>query len=230
MLASMMVMIYMRIDQIMLKQLSTAEEMGKYAGAVRLSEAWYFVLMAISASIFPKLVRASALSESEFTSLASRFYAAMILICYAFALPLSLLSPYVSAWLFGGKFQGMESMLFICAWAGLFVGIGLARGAYLTAKNLNTFQFYSTAVGALLNIALNFAWIPQYGGRGAAFATLISYAVAGYVSNFFYAPARKQGWIITKLLLPWNAWRTFDWRQFVHSLNAIRGQSNEYSV
>jgi O-antigen/teichoic acid export membrane protein len=223
MFAGLMVMLYMRVDQVMLKNLSTAQEMGKYAGAVRLSEAWYFVLTAITASIFPKLVSANVASQEEFDSIACRFYAVMILVAYAFALPLSLFSGVLSSLLFGEQFRGMEGMLSVGAWAGLFVGIGLARGSCLTAKNLNTFQLVSTGLGALVNIALNLVLIPGYGGRGAAFATLISYALAGYISSFFYGPARGQAVMTTKLLLPWNAWQSFDWQQFVTSFRTVRG-------
>jgi O-antigen/teichoic acid export membrane protein len=222
MFAGLMVMLYMRVDQVMLKSLSTVQEMGKYAGAVRLSEAWYFVLTAISVSIFPKLVSANKASPGEFDSLARRLYSVMILIGYAFALPLSLFSGVLTSALFGEQFRGMESMLAIGAWAGVFVGIGLARGACLTAKNLNAFQFVSTGFGALANIILNIVLIPTHGGRGAALATLISYAVAGYLTSFFYSPTRGQALMTTHLLLPWNAWKSFDWQQFTASFRTVR--------
>ena len=217
MFAGVMITLYMRLDQVMLKSLSTPEEMGKYAGAVRLSEAWYFVLIAMSASVFPKLVDASSISEAHFNLIVKRFYSAMILVSYAFATALSLSSTPLS-WLYGADFKGMEGMLFLCAWAGLFVGIGLARGAYLTAKGLNRFQLCATTSGAVVNIGLNLYLIPRYGGTGAALATLVSYAFSGYLSSFFYKPARLQGWIITKLLLPWNAWRSLDWTELLDRL------------
>ena len=56
-----------------------------------------------------------------------------------------------------------------------------------------------------------------YGGRGAATATLLSYAVAGFGTSFLYAPMRRQGRIILELLLPWNAWRELDWREVLSS-------------
>jgi len=211
-ISSLMVMVYMRIDQVMLERLSSPGELGKYAGSVRLSEAWYFVLMAISTSVFPRLVDAYAVSEDQLDLTVRRYYAAMILVAYAFAVPISLSASILSRVLFGAQFNGMESMLSIGVWAGMFVGVALVRGAYCTAKNLNRFLLYSTTAGAVVNVVLNLILMPKYGGRGAAAATLISYAIAGYGTSFFYRPTVQQGKLISQLLLPWNAWRYLNWR------------------
>jgi O-antigen/teichoic acid export membrane protein len=221
MFASLMVIIYLRIDQVMLKSLSSAEEVGKYAASVRLSEGWYFVLVAISTSIFPKLVDANPFSQDRLDSTVRRSYAAMVLVAYVFALLLSVFSGVLSTALYGAQYRGMQAMLAISVWAGLFVGIGLVRGAYCSAKNLNTFQLWSTAVGAILNILLNLVLIPQYGGRGAAIATLASYAVAAYGTSFFYGPTMHQGRIATQMLMPWNAWRYSNWREAFASFRRI---------
>ena len=223
MFASLMVIIYMRIDQVMLKSLSSVQEIGKYAASVRISEGWYFILMAISTSIFPKLVDANAVSQDRLDSTVRRFYAAMVFVAYVFALPLSLFSGVLSTILFGAQYDGMETMLAISVWAGVFVGVGLVRGSYCSAKNLNTFLLISTAVGAVLNILLNLFLIPRYGGRGAAIATLASYAVAGYGTSFFYGPTRHQGRIITQMFMPWNAWRYSNWREVLDSFRRLHG-------
>ncbi|HEY2380150.1 MAG TPA: flippase [Terriglobia bacterium] len=223
MFASLMVMVYMRIDQVMLKSLSSVQEIGKYAASVRISEGWYFVLVAISTSIFPKLVDANAVSQDRLDSTVRRFYAAMVLVAYVFALPLSLFSGVVSTALYGAEYEGMQTMLAISVWAGVFVGVGLIRSAYCNARNLNTFLLLSTAAGAVLNILLNFTLIPQYGGRGAAVATLAAYAVGGYATSFFYGPTVHQGRIVTQMFMPWNAWKYSNWRDVFASLRRLRG-------
>jgi O-antigen/teichoic acid export membrane protein len=48
----------MKIDQVMIKEMLGAEQVGHYAAAVRLSEAWYFVPMAITSSVFPAIINA----------------------------------------------------------------------------------------------------------------------------------------------------------------------------
>ena len=51
-------LVYLKIDQIMLRWMVGAEEVGIYSVAVRFSEAWYFIPSVIAVSVFPTLVEA----------------------------------------------------------------------------------------------------------------------------------------------------------------------------
>lgn len=50
-------------------------------------------------------------------------------------------------------------------------------GVFYNAIKKNFMLMLSTIIGAILNIILNFILIPQYGGFGAAFSTMVSYAI-----------------------------------------------------
>ena len=52
-LSGIMVAIYMKIDQIMLREMVNEEEVGLYSVAVRLTELWYFIPVIIQSSLFP---------------------------------------------------------------------------------------------------------------------------------------------------------------------------------
>ena len=54
----MVVSVYMKIDQVMLKEMLDAKAVGVYASAVKLCEAWYFVPTAVMASLFPAVIEA----------------------------------------------------------------------------------------------------------------------------------------------------------------------------
>ncbi|MDB5021421.1 MAG: Polysaccharide biosynthesis protein, partial [Pedobacter sp.] len=56
-LSAVMVSIYMKIDQVMLKTVGSAE-VGIYSAAAKLSEAWYFIPIAIVTSVFPAIIHA----------------------------------------------------------------------------------------------------------------------------------------------------------------------------
>ncbi|MEC4686376.1 MAG: polysaccharide biosynthesis C-terminal domain-containing protein [Nitrospirota bacterium] len=68
----------------------------------------------------------------------------------------------------------------------MFVFLGVARTQYLINEGLIRFSFFTTSLGAIINLILNFILIPQYEGVGAAIATVVSYAVSGYFSSFVY--------------------------------------------
>lgn len=62
-LSGIVISIYMKIDQVMIKEMLNAEAVGQYAAAVRLSEAWYFIPMVIIPSLFPAIINAKKISE-----------------------------------------------------------------------------------------------------------------------------------------------------------------------
>ncbi|MHC4728644.1 MAG: flippase, partial [Planctomycetota bacterium] len=61
-LSGVCVSIYMKIDQVMIKEILDTKAVGNYAVAVRLSEAWYFVPIAITGSLFPAIIKAKKIS------------------------------------------------------------------------------------------------------------------------------------------------------------------------
>lgn len=65
-LAGVMVTIYMKIDQVMLGNMASIEAVGNYSAAVRFSEIWYFIPMAVCSSVFPAILRAKQRSKSEY--------------------------------------------------------------------------------------------------------------------------------------------------------------------
>jgi PST family polysaccharide transporter len=75
-------------------------------------------------------------------------------------------------------------VLRILAWAPPFVFIGIMQTGYDITEGLTWVATLRTAIGALINISLNLLLIPRYGPSGAAIATLISVACAGFVLNF----------------------------------------------
>jgi Na+-driven multidrug efflux pump len=66
-------------------------------------------------------------------------------------------------------------------------------------------------LGGVVNVALNFAWIPRFGAVGAAWATLVSYAAAGVGSTALYPRAwpllRVQVAALLVFARPLSVWR-----------------------
>jgi PST family polysaccharide transporter len=180
-LASVVVMLYMRIDQVMLGAMLGNEAVGIYSAAVRVSELWYVVPASIVASIAPAIVTAREAGPVVYKQKLEQLFRAMVLISYAVTVPMFLVSQPLVVLIFGAEYAAAGPVLAVHVWASLFVALGIASSQYLLLEGLNHVSLQRTAVGAVANVLLNLAWIPRYGALGAAFATLISYAIA----NFF---------------------------------------------
>lgn len=189
-LSSLAVIGYMKIDQFMLAAMVGDAEVGRYAAAVRLSELWYFMPMALASSAAPALAEAQrdpAIFEQRWIKL----FRAMLYMSLPVALLMTLLAEPLCQLLYGASFEGTGAILALHIWAAVFVFIGVAQGAGEVARGQTRQMMIRTWSGALLNVALNLVWIPRWQGMGAAAATVVSYAVANSVALSFSAAGRR---------------------------------------
>ena len=179
-LSGLTVSIYMRIDQIMIKEMIGPAAVGNYAVAVRLSEAWYFIPMAITSSLFPAIINAKNSSHELYHARFQRLYELLTWMSIAIAIPITFLAEDIIMLLFGGEFLLAAGVFKIYIWSGVFVFLGVASSRHLLIENLNKISLIRTFLGCVVNIVLNLILIPRVGINGAAWATLISYAVANF--------------------------------------------------
>lgn len=208
-IASVAAMISLRIDQVMLKQMSTEHELGIYAAAARLSEVWYFVPVALGTALFPALVGAT----TDRATYERRLQVALdiaVWLAIALAIGVTIFADFGIGLVYGSAFEGSASILRLQVWAGPFVFMGVIIGRSLLAQGLQRFDAIRYVVGAPINVALNLVLIPAYGGAGAALATLLSYGIVAYLAPLAYARTRSEGWAMTRaLLLPLRVRREY---------------------
>ena len=188
--SAIVVMIYMRIDQIMIKKMLGIYEVGIYSAAVRLSEAFYFIPVLITASVFPAIVNAKSQSEALYKQRLQRLFTFMVWIAIAIALPMTFLSDWLILLFFGQSYQEAGEVLIIHIWASIFVFLGVSSGKWFIVENKQALSFWRTFFGMVVNIVLNFFLIPRYGIEGAAFASLLSQFMAAYLFDLFSKSTR----------------------------------------
>lgn len=201
-LSGVLISIYMKIDQVMIKEMLNSEAVGLYAAAVRISEVWYFIPVAVSSSLFPAIMNAKKQSEEFYRARFRQLYGLLIWMAVSIAIPIAFLSAEVVRFLYGSQYVHSHSVLMIHIWAGVFVFVGVASGKWLLVENLQFFSTINTLIGAILNIMLNYILINKLGVIGAAWSTLISYFIAGYLSFFFWKKTRSNFVAITKSVFP----------------------------
>lgn len=190
-LSGLTIMIYMRIDKIMLGQMVTSESVGLYSAAAQISEVWYFIPMSLAASVAPSIYAAKQIGQGPYLQRLKKLISTLTLVSIAFAIPIALLSQPIILVIFGPEFIQSAPILSVHIWASLFVFTGVATGPWFIAEGLTHLSFRRTLMGALVNVILNLVFIPIYGGVGAAIATLVSQAIASFLSNATHPRARE---------------------------------------
>jgi PST family polysaccharide transporter len=199
-LSTIAIAVYMRIDQVMLGSMASDKAVGIYAAAVKISEAWYFVPVAVVASAFPSLVEARRHSTALYVRRLQRLLRMLATLSYAICLMGSLLSGAIVRLVYGAGYAEAIPVLATLFWTGPVVALGIVGEKWKVIENLAWFSFFSTGLGAMVNVALNLIWIPRYGALGAAWATVVAYSLAGVLSALAFRPTRPIGWMMLKSL------------------------------
>lgn len=189
-LSGIIVSIYMKIDQVMIKEFLGNNEVGQYSAAVRLSEAWYFVPSVICGSLFPAIVNAKMKSPELYRDRLQKLYNLMVILALSVGVPTALLSDWLVKITYGPEYYQTAQVLSVHVMAGVFVFLGIANSKWFLNENLQRYSMVCLGIGMVANITLNFFLIPVLGPVGAAYATLISQFVATMLSPLIFKKTR----------------------------------------
>ena len=189
--AGLAVLVYMRIDQVMLAAFLGEREVGLYAAAVRLSEMWYVIPMVLVSSVSPSLTEARARSEELYYQRLQSLFNLLARVAYGVAIAMSLGAGLLMRTLYGESYAGAGLVLAIHAWTAVFLFVGVAYSPWILNEGHAHYQMWQTLLGAALNVLLNCWLIPRYGIVGCAIAAVAAQAVAMWLGNALFAPTRR---------------------------------------
>jgi O-antigen/teichoic acid export membrane protein len=195
-------MLYQKMDQILIKRFLDLNILGNYAAAARISEASYFIPMAVCAAILPGIINNrdnKELQHKRLTQLYSLMIWGALFICAGGLL----FGDFVITFLYKEKYNLAPGIFKILIFNLVPIFYGTAWGMWMVAENkqkyLIFFQFLSMGIALFLNLKL----IPIYGAQGAAYSLLITYIISIVTCLTFYKP--KLSWtIFLKALNPLN--------------------------
>lgn len=164
------VFIFTSSDRLFLYAFATPTAVGLYAAAYSVIQPFYLINVIVWDSVYLPIAQAFATDRLKPT-----FRRYVDLMCFA-TIPLGFFllafSPTVLSILYGSRYSGANEYLAILGWV---ITFGYTSGiAVIPFSAWNRPREYgnSTALGGAVNLGLNFALIPSYGGFGAAWATV----------------------------------------------------------
>jgi len=197
--SSVAIILYMKIDQLMLDAYLGKAVFGVYDTVVKLSEGWYFIPMAIVTALFPAIMNARRDDPARYRRRLQHLYELMTMVSVAIAVVTTLVAPFVYRTFYSAAYAAGAPVLTVHIWAGVFMFLYVATGQYLLAEGYTRISLARAVAGAIINIGLNSWWIPEYGMIGAAYATLVTYASTA-LFVIFVPKTRAQGWLMLEAL------------------------------
>ncbi len=185
-------LVYMKIDQVMIGQIIDKQAVGLYASTVRVFELTYVAPAIIAGSLFPAILNARKTDLQSYHNRLRSMGKLLAIISILIALATTLLAKYIIIILFGADYSAAIITLQIGAWSIVGMALTYLVNQYLIAEDKIKFYFIITLIGAIVNIGLNYYLIPHYGINGAAIATIIAYLVVPGVGMTYFNLNRKK--------------------------------------
>ncbi|MBD1394161.1 flippase [Mucilaginibacter glaciei] len=198
-ISGIMVSLYMKIDQLMIQNISGTKEAGAYATVATLSEAWNFIPTVIVTTLFPAILNARRDDTERYKKRIQNLYDLMVYLSLPAAIVVAFAAPLIYKILYTPEFYYAAPTLSVHIWSGVFVFLGAANSQYLIAEGYTKLTFLRTGFGAIVNIGLNLILIPKMGMMGAAIATLVAYASSAFFV-LFIPKVSNQGVMMLKSL------------------------------
>lgn len=182
-LTSAAVIVYQRIDQVMIGQMIDKESVGYFSVASRFVEILIFIPMMLAQTITPVLVRARERSEEEYVVKAQTFMNFSVWLSFLASAIVAVAAHWVVKLTFGEAYMPAVIILQVMAFKAASVALSNTAGAMLVTEGLQRYAIFRDSLGCVVCIVLNYLLLPRYGIIAAAFVAIASTVAAGYVAD-----------------------------------------------
>lgn len=200
-LPGMMVSIYGYADKFMLKHMLSESEVGFYATATTICTMWCFVLTAIIDSIYPSIMEAHKVDKKLYEKRNRQLYAIVFYVSIVVSALFCIFGELVVWILYGDAYKSAVAPLRVITWFTAFSYLGVARNAWIVCEDKQKYLKYIYISSALLNVVLNFVFIPVWGATGAAVASLVTQVVTTLVVPFFIKDIRRNSILMIEAII-----------------------------
>lgn len=202
--------IYTNLDTVMLGFLTTEEEVGYYTAAVKIKTIMVTVVTSLSTVLLPRVTYywENGLRD-EFNRVCEKTFKFLVLFATPIVIFFEIFAKAGIVFLSGEKYIPAVLSMQIIMPTVIFIGLSNLTGIQMMIPmGKAKYVLYSEIIGAMLDLAINFALIPKMGSAGAALGTVIAeFAVMLYqfiiLREFVLSAIKKIGlakWIPTVIV------------------------------
>lgn len=177
------VILYQRIDQVMIGQIIDKESVGYFSVASRFVEILIYIPMILSQTIMPILVQQLKDGVEVYEKKAQQFMNVSLWLSLLTSAIVSVIAYWLIIIAFGKAYLPAVAVLQVMSFKAASVALSNTAGAMLVAEGLQRFAFYRDCLGCIVCVVLNWILLPRYGIVAAAFVAIFSNVAAGYLAD-----------------------------------------------
>jgi O-antigen/teichoic acid export membrane protein len=203
------VVIYQRIDQVMIGNMVDNVSVGYFATAGKFVDVILFLPLVLVQTITPMLVK-SREKDVYLYEMQKRVFISITTWSAVFmSLFLSASSYWIIKATYGMEYISAVPVLQIMAWKTVGMALSSSSGQIIILEGLQKWSFVRNVLGCFLCVCLNFIFIPKMGIIASAWVTIITVFFTGFISNILIPPYYNVLKIQLYSLL-------FGWKDFVY--------------
>jgi O-antigen/teichoic acid export membrane protein len=165
--------LYFRLDIVMLQLMTNDRVVGFYSAAYKLFEIVVIFPHSLMIVLFPSLVEEFYSDRETFEISFKKAFTVFFIVGSSIALVFFSFSNEIIGLIYGNGFLFSVKVLDVLAIAISLSFLIFLLSNILIVSGLEMTNAWSLVGATILNIALNFAWIPVHGAIGAAWATVV---------------------------------------------------------
>ena len=178
--------VYQVMDKIMIGAISSKVDLAYYEYADKIIQVPLLVFGAIGTVMLSRMSNLRAKADNSEAALLSQSMDLSMVLASIFAFGLASVSVELVDVYYGVEFHSsglimlmLTPVIFLNGWANVL------RMQYVIPRGLDSIYIKATLAGAVVNLILNFLFIPRYGSVGAAIGTIIAQLVVTFVFTVF---------------------------------------------
>lgn len=177
--------LYAYSDSLLMSKMLTAKELGWWSVPYKITFAFQFIPVALSASVYPVFSSLFLKDKASIGPLFEKSWRYLFAIVFPLALGLMAVAQPVIIHVFGSQYAPSIVPLRLLLGSLIFGFLALITGALLNATNNQKTQTSLITVVLVFNIILNLLLLPRFGIVGAAIAALCSNMLLCFAGLYF---------------------------------------------
>lgn len=188
MLSGLAALIYMRIDQVMIREMLGEAQLGLYSAALTLSQIWNVIPVTLATALAPYIARKKLENHQAYMQAIFLIFRIFIALSIVIVIFITFFSKQIIQLLYGQNYSESVSILSIHIYSNIFIFLGVGQSLWLINEGLGKLTLYRTSLGVIISIFGNIFLIPRMGAQGSAIVSVLAQFVAVVASNLFFAP------------------------------------------
>lgn len=182
------IIVYQKIDQVIIKNLIDSEALGYYATANKFLDIFIFLPLIITQTLTPIIIRKRKKSTEEYVR--DRQIMVNLILWSGILLSIFVLSTayYVIIYSFGSDYALAIPVLKVLSFKIILMTLSFSTGQIIIIEGLQKWAIFRDLIGGIVCVSFNFLIIPYLGILGAAYVSLLTLIATNIISCFFIKP------------------------------------------